>query len=68
MTLALLYGSFLYFPKNKLSYIPAVLQLLLLLLVVVIVFRWFIRKSKRDALAAKQLEERILQERERQSK
>ena len=67
MTLALLYGQFLYFPDDKTTYIPAVMQLILLLLLVTFIFRWFILKSKKDAEAAKELEQRLLQERQKQN-
>lgn len=66
MFLALLYGQFLYFPEDKTTYIPAVLQMIMLLIVVVIVFRLFIKKSNRDAQAARELEQRLVQERQKQ--
>lgn len=62
----LLYGKFLYFPEDKSTYIPAVIQLVLLFFVVAFVFRWFIKKSKKDEQAARELEQRL--ERERQQR
>ena len=54
---------YLYFPEDKTEYIPVVLEFLILLLVCILVFRWLIKKSRKDALKAKEIEDRVLKER-----
>ncbi|MFD1066481.1 hypothetical protein [Oceanobacillus locisalsi] len=39
---------FLYFPEDKMEYIPAVISLLLFFALAVIVMRWMMKKSKKD--------------------
>ena len=57
---------YLYFPEDKTEYIPVVLEFLILLLICILVFRWLIKKSRRDALKAKEIEDRVLKERREQ--
>lgn len=57
---------FLYFPEDKSLYIPAVIEFIVVMVIAALVFRWIIKKSKRDEQKTKELEERILREREKQ--
>ncbi|MDI2586470.1 hypothetical protein OR571_04820 [Psychrobacillus sp. NEAU-3TGS] len=52
---------YLYFPEDKTEYIPVVIEFLVLLVICIFVFRWFKKKSARDAEKAKVLEEKIMQ-------
>lgn len=56
-----LHLAFLYFPEDKSEYIPVVIELVVLMVICVLVFRWLLKKSKKDAEKAKVLEERIMQ-------
>ncbi|MEK3980791.1 hypothetical protein MKY37_17315 [Psychrobacillus sp. FSL K6-2836] len=56
-----LHLAFLYFPEDKSEYIPVVIELVVLMAICVFVFRWLIKKSKKDAEKAKVLEEKIMQ-------
>ena len=56
-----LHLAFLYFPEDKSEYIPVVIELVVLMIICVLVFRWLLKKSKKDAEKAKVLEERIMQ-------
>ena len=51
---------YLYFPEDKTEYIPVVIEFLVLLVICIFVFRWFKKKSARDADKAKVLEEKIM--------
>ncbi len=54
---------YLYFPEDKTEYIPVVLEFLILLIICILVFRWIIKKSRKDALKAKEIEDRVLKAR-----
>lgn len=56
--------NFLYFPEDKSAYIPAAFQFLIFAILCVLAFRWIIRLSKKQEQKTKDLEERILRERE----
>lgn len=57
---------FLYFPEDKSQYIPAAIEFVVVMVIAALVFRWVIKKSKRDEQKTKALEERILRERKNQ--
>lgn len=50
---------FLYFPEDKSEYIPAAFTMLLFGVAAVVTMRFIIRISKKEAQAAKQLEEKL---------
>lgn len=50
---------FLYFPKNKLEYIPAGLSCLLFILGAVIVWRIFVMASRREQQRFEQMEQKL---------
>ncbi|MHA6261246.1 hypothetical protein ACXYMX_15370 [Sporosarcina sp. CAU 1771] len=54
---------FLYFPEDKTEYIPAAFSFLIFGILFVFTFRWIRKISKKQELATKELEERILKER-----
>ncbi|WP_342514830.1 hypothetical protein MKY34_08920 [Sporosarcina sp. FSL K6-1522] len=54
---------FLYFPEDKSEYIPAAFSMLFFGILLVLAYRWILRTSKKQELATKELEERILRER-----
>ncbi|EPD50512.1 hypothetical protein MHH33_05635 [Paenisporosarcina sp. FSL H8-0542] len=56
--------NFLYFPEDKSAYIPAAFQFLIFAIICVLTFRWIIKLSKKQELKTKELEERILRERQ----
>ena len=56
-----LHLAFLYFPEDKSEYIPVVIELVVLMAFFESVFRWLLKKSKKDAEKAKVLEEKIMQ-------
>ncbi len=56
--------GFLYFPEDKSTYIPAVIEMILLIFIVVMLFKWLRKKSVQQAAEAKKLEERALAERD----
>ncbi len=64
MNLIALYSGFLYFPEDKSAYIPAVIEFAILLLLCFLVFKWVKRISKKQANKAKEIEDRILHERQ----
>lgn len=55
---------FLYFPEDKSEYIPAAISFVVFMTLMLLVFRMIIRKSKKQEEETKELEERILKERE----
>lgn len=59
---------FLYFPEDKVEYIPAVSSFVLFGIACVLTFRWFVKKSRKQEEQMKELEERILRERQEQQK
>ncbi|MED3662920.1 hypothetical protein NST62_09390 [Ureibacillus sp. FSL K6-8385] len=60
----LLYGDFLYFPEDKMAYIPAAIEMIFLFLLCFAVFFAVKNLSKRQELKTKELEERILKQKE----
>jgi flagellar biosynthesis/type III secretory pathway M-ring protein FliF/YscJ len=52
---------FLYFPKDKREYIPAVISLLIFMILAAITMRLIIVYSKREAKKAELLEEKLKQ-------
>ena len=55
---------FLYFPEDKSEYIPAAISFVVFMTLMLFVFRWVIRNSKRQEEETKELEQRILKERQ----
>ncbi|WP_153732032.1 hypothetical protein [Sporosarcina obsidiansis] len=55
---------FLYFPEDKSEYIPAAISFVIFMILMALTFRWILRKSKRQEEETKELEQRILKERE----
>ncbi len=55
---------FLYFPEDKAEYIPAAISFVVFMTLMLFVFRWVIRNSKRQEEETKELEQRILKERQ----
>lgn len=59
-----LYSGFLYFPEDKTAYIPAVIEFGIMILLCVLAFMFFRRISKKQESKTKDLEERVLRERQ----
>lgn len=55
---------FLYFPEDKSEYIPAAISFVVFMTLMLFVFRWVLKNSKRQEQETKELEERILKERQ----
>ena len=55
---------FLYFPEDKSEYIPAAISFVIFMTIMLFVFRWIIKNSKRQEEETKELEQRILRERQ----
>ena len=55
---------FLYFPEDKSEYIPAAISFVIFMTLMLFVFRWIIKNSKRQEEETKELEQRILKERQ----
>ncbi|KGR78138.1 hypothetical protein [Ureibacillus manganicus] len=64
MNFIALYSGFLYFPEDKTAYIPAAIEFFILILLCILVFTWIKRISRKQALKAKEIEDRILGERQ----
>jgi preprotein translocase subunit YajC len=60
----LILADFMYFPKDKTEYIPAVISLFIFIILAILAMRYFIVISKREAKKAKQLEEQIMNQQE----
>jgi len=60
--------NFLYFPEDKSLYIPAAFEFLIFAVFCVLVFRWILKKSKKQEEKTKELEERVLSERKIEQK
>ena len=54
---------FLYFPQDKVEYIPAAISFLFFMILLVLTFNWIRRNSKKQEEETRELEERILRER-----
>ena len=61
--LILNWGNFLYFPKDKSTYLPAFIKLLLMVLVCVMVFKFLRKLSAKEAAKAELLEQEMLAKR-----
>lgn len=57
------WGEFLYFPKDKSTYLPAFIKLLLMVLVCVMVFKFLRKLSAKEAAKAELLEQEMLAKR-----
>ena len=55
---------FLYFPEDKAEYIPAFISFTIFMILFLLTFRWIRKVSKKQEAATKELEERILRERQ----
>lgn len=55
---------FLYFPEDKSEYIPAAISFVIFMVLFVLTFIWIRKTSKKQELETKELEERILRERQ----
>lgn len=58
-----LYSGFLYFPEDKSAYIPAAIEMGLIFIVCIIALFAVKKISKKQELKAKEIEQRILNER-----
>lgn len=56
--------SFMYFPEDKTAYFPAAIEFTIFAVICILVFRWIIKKSKKQEEQTKELEKRILHERQ----
>lgn len=56
--------NFLYFPEDKSAYIPAAFEFLIFAIICVLTFRWIIKLSKKQEQKTKELEGRILRDRQ----
>ncbi|SOC41220.1 hypothetical protein [Ureibacillus acetophenoni] len=64
MNFIAMYSGFLYFPEDKSAYIPAIIEFLIMIILCVFVFRLIKRISKKQAIKAKELEDRIMREKQ----
>lgn len=60
MIQSLVLSLFLYFPEDKSEYGPAAITFAIFLIGAVLTMRYIIKISKREALKAKELEEKLL--------
>jgi large-conductance mechanosensitive channel len=60
--------SFLYFPEDKTAYLPAAIEFTIFAIICILVFRWIVKKSRKQEEQTKELEERILRERQKDQK
>ncbi|MFE3575624.1 hypothetical protein [Lysinibacillus sp. NPDC059133] len=54
--------QFLYFPEDKSGYVPATFEFLIMLILCIVVFTVFRKISKKQEMKSKELEARILSE------
>lgn len=52
-------ADFMYFPKDKSEYIPAIFSFMFFFIGAILTFRFFISHSKKEAKKAKELEEQL---------
>ena len=50
---------YLYFPEDKSEYIPALISFTIFFVICIFTFRWFVKLSKKEELKAKELEEKL---------
>ncbi|WP_010676384.1 hypothetical protein [Bacillus timonensis] len=62
MLLLQVLNLFLYFPEDKSEYIPAGITTIIFLIVAFIVFRLFIKHSKKEQAKAEELEKQLLKQ------
>lgn len=62
----LLYSGFLYFPEDKSAYIPAAIEFGVMIVLCIGLFMLFKRISKKQEMKTKDLEARILAERQKE--
>lgn len=65
MNFIALYSGFLYFPEDKTAYIPAIIEFLIMILLCISVFMLIKRISRKQAIKAKELEDRIMGEKQK---
>lgn len=58
---------FLYFPEDKTEYIPAAFSFTIFMILCIMAFLWFRKNSAKQEAETKELEERILRERQKES-
>lgn len=59
-----MYFPFLYFPKDKVEYVPAAISMFIFMTAAVIFFRFMVRLSKKQAQEAKEFEKKLTDENE----
>lgn len=64
----LLLMPFLYFPEDKTEYIPAALWFVIIFIACILFFRWLRKYSQKEQAKTKELEERILRDRQNEKK
>ncbi|MBA9026935.1 MULTISPECIES: hypothetical protein [Bacillaceae] len=52
-------GLFLYFPEDKSEYFPAAISFTIFMIACVFTMRWIIKKSRKEELKTKNLEEEV---------
>ncbi|MGX9135703.1 hypothetical protein ACWV26_15285 [Rummeliibacillus sp. JY-2-4R] len=57
-------NEFLYFPEDKSEYIPAVIEMAIILVLCILVFNLFRKKARKDAEKTRELEEKILKQKQ----
>ena len=57
-------GGFLYFPEDPSGYFTAAIEFAILIIIVVATFRWIKRVAERQELKTKELEARVIAERD----
>ncbi|HWI48004.1 MAG TPA: hypothetical protein VNU45_07245 [Rummeliibacillus sp.] len=60
-------NEFLYFPENKSEYIPAAIEMAIILILCILVFNLFRKKARKDLEKTRELEEKILKEKQSSS-
>lgn len=65
MNFIAMYSGFLYFPEDKTAYIPAAIEFLIMLILCIFVFTLIKRISKKQAIKAKEIEDRIMGEKQK---
>ncbi|WP_102347663.1 hypothetical protein [Bacillus sp. Marseille-P3661] len=53
--------NLLYFPENKLEYIPSLISLAAIIIITILVVQFVIRYSKKEEEKAKELERRLIE-------
>ena len=53
-------GQFMYFPENKLEYIPGLISLLVFVIIAILVFRLIRKISNKELEKAKKIEQQII--------